>query len=317
MNTPLNSISTFGWSHEDANIRSKAPRIKCLRPFVYSLAIAVFFGTTVLCSAQNERTIGGGVGLTVFVDRNFRGMAQTFQQDVPDLRSFNLDNRISSLRVASGERWEVCDGPGYSGRCINVTGEVADLAQNGWSGRIRSIRRSGNVTNPSPTGPVYIVLFDQMNYRGTPRNFNGPEANLDRRAQSVTIGGGTWQFCDGRNFSGRCITLNSSVSDLSRYNMRSRIASARPLSPPTAADFYVILFDRENYRGNPTNFHQASPSISKNARSATIGNGSWELCDGRNFTGRCVTISQNVPNLRIFNVGQRIASLRPVGVQPR
>ncbi|HKE56512.1 MAG TPA: beta/gamma crystallin-related protein [Pyrinomonadaceae bacterium] len=316
MKTLHNSIITFAGSHEFVNRRSKAPRMKCFRPFVFSLAVAVFFGTTVLSSAQNDRMMGG-VGITVFVDRNFRGAAQTFQQDVPDLRSFGLDNRISSLRIGRGEQWEVCDGPGYTGRCTNFSGEESDLAHTNWNDRIRSIRRTGIATNPAPPGPVYIVLFDQVNFRGTPRNFNGPEASLDRRAQSVTIGGGTWQFCDGRNFGGRCITLNSSVSDLSRYNMRSRIASARPLSPPTAADFYVILFDRENYRGNPTNFHQAHTSISKNARSATIGNGSWELCDGRNFTGRCVTISQNVPNLRIFNVGQRIASLRPLVAQPR
>src|SRR5262245_52487106 len=122
MTTLHNSIATFAGSQELVNSRSKAPRMKCNRPFVFSLAVAIFFGMTVLSSAQNER-IMGGVGITVFVDRDFRGAAQTFQQDVPDLRSFGLDNRISSLRVGRGEQWEVCDGPGYSGRCITVSGE--------------------------------------------------------------------------------------------------------------------------------------------------------------------------------------------------
>lgn len=286
------------------------------RTFVVLMGIAVLFGTAVLTSAQDNRQIGG-VGITVFVDRNFRGLAQTFQQDTPDLRPFGLDDRISSLAVARDEQWEVCDGVRYSGRCLIVSGQVADLRSNNWDDKIRSFRRTRGNPTPGPGGEVYIVLFTQTNFRGTPRNFRGPEANLDRSAQSVTIGGGTWQLCDGRNFSGRCVTLNQSVADLNRYNMRGRVSSARPLSPPTNAEFYVVLFDRENFTGNPTNFSAAQTDISINARSATIGNGNWELCDGRNYTGRCVTISQNVPNLAILHINRRIRSLRPLVRQPR
>ena len=39
--------------------------------------------------------------------------------------------------------------------------------------------------------------------------------------------------------------------------------------------------------------------------------GTWQLCDGPEFTGRCITISQNAPNLA--DMSNRIGSARPVG----
>jgi hypothetical protein len=44
----------------------------------------------------------------------------------------------------------------------------------------------------------------------------------------------------------------------------------------------------------------------------SIGKGRWELCDGPDFTGRCVTLENSVANLRTYNIGSRIASLRPL-----
>src|SRR5215472_11117731 len=89
--------------------------------FVFLLAAIVLLGTAGLCSAQTRQM--GGVGITVFADRNFRGTARTFHNDVPNLRSFGLDNRIRSLRIGAGEKWEVCAAPNYSGGCVVVSGE--------------------------------------------------------------------------------------------------------------------------------------------------------------------------------------------------
>jgi len=43
---------------------------------------------------------------------------------------------------------------------------------------------------------------------------SGPNRSIPNNGQSVTIGGGVWELCEGRNFSGRCITLDHSVPDL-------------------------------------------------------------------------------------------------------
>jgi hypothetical protein len=89
---------------------------------VFLLFVMAAFCISTLSSAQ-ERQMGGGVGITVFADPNFRGKSATFRQDMPDLRQVGLEKKISSLRVGPGEQWEVCERPNYQGRCVVVSGE--------------------------------------------------------------------------------------------------------------------------------------------------------------------------------------------------
>src|SRR5215467_13205745 len=186
-----------------------------------------FLSAAIVYSAQETRQIGGGVGITVFVDRNFRGTAQTFQRDVPDLRPFGLNRRISSLRIGPGEQWEVCAEANYQGGCVVVSGEESDLRRNNWNDRISSFRRVGGGPTP-PVGGEYMVLFDQTNYRGNPTNFYTAVPVLNRRARSVTIGKGVWQLCEGNHFTGRCVAMDTSKPDLGRSGLRW-VASARPV----------------------------------------------------------------------------------------
>jgi len=140
-------------------------------------------------------------------------------------------------------------------------------------------------------------------------------------AQSVTIGRGVWELCDGQNYSGQCVTLERSVPDFSGYGLRG-VYSVRPLGSggsqplPSTSDWYIVIFERERYQGNPTNYNRSEEDIYKLARSVTIGKGVWQLCQGRNFTGRCITLSRSVPDLRSYNLRQ-VSSLRPVLREPR
>jgi hypothetical protein len=185
----------------------------------------------------------GGVGITVFSDKNFRGRSATYRQDVPDLEPLGLNDKVSSLRVGPGEQWEVCEHSNYQGLCVVLSGQESDLGRNSWNDLISSMRRvgGGGPQRPPSEGQPYIVLYDRTTYRGNPSNYNGPIANLNRRAQSVTIGRGLWELCEGIGFSGRCVTLDTSVPDLARYNLRNRVASARPVPagptpPPSTED---------------------------------------------------------------------------------
>jgi hypothetical protein len=244
---------------------------------------------------------------------------------VPNLDPLGINDRISSLRVGPGEQWEVCEDSNYQGRCVVVSGEERDLRSNSWSDKISSMRRvrGGFAPGPPSQGNPYIVLFDRTTYRGNPTNYYGPESNLNQRVQSITIGSGVWELCEGRNFTGRCVTVNISVPDLIVHNMRNRVRSVRPIGsggstpPPSTGDWYLVLFDRPNYQGNPTNYNGEESNLNKRARSVTIGRGVWELCNGRNFSGNCVTLDRSVPDLRSHNMFGRISSLRPVTRQPR
>ena len=91
-------------------------------------------------SGQDPRFIGGGPGITVFEDRNFRGDTVTYQGNQSNLPS-RFRNKISSVRVGDGEQWQVCDQANYRGQCITISGEESDLGRNDWDNRISSMRR--------------------------------------------------------------------------------------------------------------------------------------------------------------------------------
>jgi Beta/Gamma crystallin len=106
-----------------------------------SIALVAFGAAlTSEVSGQDPRLIGGGPGITVFEDRNFRGDAATYNSNVSNLPS-RFNNRISSVRVGPGEQWQICDQANYRGQCVNVSGEESDLGRNDWDNRISSMRR--------------------------------------------------------------------------------------------------------------------------------------------------------------------------------
>ena len=219
----------------------------------------------------------------------------------------------------------MCEHSNYQGRCVVVSGDEPDLRKNSWNDLISSFRRvrGGRPPEPPSQNSDYLVLFEQTNYRGNPTNYNGPIRDLyGYRVQSVTIGRGSWELCEGRNFTGRCVTLDQSVPDLGVHGLRNRVSSVRPAEsggspPPPPSDWYIVLFDQPNYRGNPTNYNGPEASINRRVQSVTIGRGVWELCEGRNFTGRCVTLNRSVPNLRSYDLRNRVSSVRPLRRQPR
>jgi hypothetical protein len=171
-----------------------------------------------------------------------------------------------------------------------------------------------------PPGRSSIVFFDRTNFRGNSANYNAAVARLNNRAQSVRIQGGPWELCDGRNFTGRCITLRSSASDLSRFNLNNGAISARPAGRSGAgvpSNWSLVLFDRTDFRGNAAKFSAQASNINRPVRSVTIGRGVWELCDGRDFRGRCVTLDRSVSDMGPWDVSLRISSLRPLTRGPR
>lgn len=176
----------------------------------------------------------GGVGITVFEDREFRGRSATFREDVPDLRKFNLNDRITSLRIARGEMWEVCIDIDYGGRCQVFSGNEPDLHdRSGWNDEISSLRRirgSGRGGLRPPVGQPQIVLFDRTDFRGSSRQLTSPMSSLGSfgsRVQSVRIMGGRWELCEGTRWSDRCLTVNESIADIGRVGLRG-VLSARP-----------------------------------------------------------------------------------------
>lgn len=131
-----------------------------------------------VASAQIRRPPGGG--LTVFVDINFEGQSMTVRTDVPDLQTTPFNDTISSMRMAAGEQWLVCEHVNYQGRCAVVAGPAADLTRGNWNDVISSVRRIERISAAaSPEARAAgLALFSGEGFARARRVFAGAEPDL-------------------------------------------------------------------------------------------------------------------------------------------
>jgi hypothetical protein len=178
----------------------------------------------------------GGTGVTLFANPNYRGESASFRDDTPDLRPYALNDKVSSIEIAPGDVWEICQDINYGNRCQVISNSVPDLRSIGWNDRISSLRRvrnfrgqrSGGVLSPGTSQS--LVFYDRPGYRGTSTVVTSQTTSLgsiDNRGGSVEVRGGAWELCDR---SGRCATVTQSVSDLSQLGLSGRISSVRPVT---------------------------------------------------------------------------------------
>jgi hypothetical protein len=204
---------------------------------------------SVTASAQFRRNGNfSGNEPVVYADPNFSGVRVVLRGDTPDLRPYNLNDKVSSIEIPAGQSWEVCQDVNFGSTCQILRGSVADLRSVGWNDRISSLRRiDGNFRNGrNQNGDIYnqngdirdrrpggvfsqpqasqaLVFYDRTGYRGAAYD----QSSIgNRTARSVEVRSGTWQLCDR---TGRCTTVNQSVSDLSRLGLNGQITSVRPV----------------------------------------------------------------------------------------
>jgi len=293
-------------------------------------AAVLSFATPTPAQSFPERQIGG-IGITVFRDENFRGQNATFRQDVPDLRQYGLNDRITSLTVAPGEYWEAGESTNYQGRCQVFSGEERNLGRVGWTDKISSLRRvrgGGGGGLPSPFGKVGIVVYDEPFFRGRSITVKEPIENLRSqnfhdRAESVRVLSGTWELCSEPRFR-RCQTVSRDVAHLSSVGLNKKLSSARPSGWGSAGGNYppaypgnarIVLFEGEGYRGPSLTLDGASGDLAGfggRARSLQVLSGTWLVCDGPQFSGRCQQVSESVPELDRWGLAGRVMSARPV-----
>jgi Beta/Gamma crystallin len=294
---------------------------------------------------DRQDRLAGGIGITVYSDANYRGDNATFRNDEPDLRQARFEGRISSFRIADGEVWEVCEGVNYRPPCQVFSGTESNLQNRRWNDRIMSLRRvrggngRGDGGFPFPGGGGRggggsLVLYSDKRFRGQERRVVGPTSSLgsyNDRAESVRVNGGVWELCEDNDY-GKCRTVDRDLPDLGSIGLNKRLSSARPLygggrrgrggddgypgggypggGPQRAR---LVLYDGDRYRGAARTLDDAEGRLGgfSRAQSAQV-TGSWQLCDGPNFTGRCVTLSEDVPNLDRYGL-TRIGSAQPLG----
>lgn len=79
----------------------------------------------------------------------------------------------------------------------------------------------------------------------------------------------------------------------------------------------IALFSDENFYGDIRDAYDPFASLhdlsfNDKSRSVAVFAGQWELCEHKNFTGRCVFIKEDVSDLGWFGLAGRVSSVRPV-----
>jgi len=100
--------------------------------------------------------------VTFYEHQSFQGQSFTTEQQIGNLERSGFNNRASSA-VVRGETWQLCDAPGYGGRCVELRpGDYASLSAMGLNDSISSVRavnRDGRSDNnryaPAPAARDY------------------------------------------------------------------------------------------------------------------------------------------------------------------
>src|SRR5262245_45335050 len=170
-----------------------------IRTLVFASTAALATLTFSSPASAQRRWLDGG-GITVYSDIDFRGDSARFRGDVPDLVRVGLNDTISSIQIANGETWQICQDVNFGGRCQLISGSIADLRRMNWNDRISSMRRvdtgyyrdsresgeNDGYYNNSRNGGYYrngynndgVVVFMNPNFRGSNAVFTNDVPNL-------------------------------------------------------------------------------------------------------------------------------------------
>jgi thiol-disulfide isomerase/thioredoxin len=253
------------------------------RVLPFAVLVPALVCTTLPQSASAQGRQASVIGLSVFVDPDFRGESASFRDDMPDLRAVRLNDEITSIQVPRGEAWEVCQDINFQGRCRVFVNDEPDLRQVGWNDTISSIRlvrgRGGFAQNGDrPRG--LIELFAAPRFNGASRSFNEGIPNLaavgfNDQARSLRLAPSeTWEVCADANYR-NCRVVETSTPDLGELGMSTRISSVRPVgrndrdSRQRSNDRVarrrvgLVLYDERGYRGQSLLVADASGDLGR------------------------------------------------------
>jgi hypothetical protein len=291
-----------------------------------AIALLAALGTMPLRAQQTRQM--GATGIVVFEDVNYGGRNVTFLRDTPDLRPSGLDRHISSLQVARGESWEVCDGRNYTGRCQVFSGSEPNLVARGWNDRISSLRlvRGGSGSGGGRPAAGGLELYAGRDFSGQRKVVSGPVRDLkdidfNDRAMSVRVPRGqAWEICVSADYDD-CRVVDRDYPDLGELGISRLVSSVRPRAgrgggwnQPGGGRVEIVLYERAGFAGRSVTVDRATGSLGSfinRAASVEVFGGRWELCDQPDFRGHCTLVTRSVTDLEALGLRGRVVSVRP------
>jgi len=181
---------------------------------------------------------------------------------------------------------------------------------------------------PSYVGGAGLTIFEDIDFAGRAQTFRDDVPDLTQigwndLASSFRAGPGEkWELCEDIYYAGQCIVVTGSERDMRVNGWNDMVSSFRrvrgdrpPASyPGGSGGGSIVLYHQTDFRGASTNYNGVMNDINVNVRSVNVGFGTWQLCEGRNFNGRCATVTQNTANISsALNIGPVIRSLGQSG----
>jgi len=189
-----------------------------------------------------------------------------------------------------------------------------------------------------------ITVYEDPDFRGdsvTIRN-DVPDLRqqgLNDRISSLEVDGNqAWEVCRDVNYGGGCRVFQGSIENLRSEGWNDRISSMRAVGYARNSNTgfggilgnrrgnannrqsRLVFYDRTNFRGDARDIVNGSSNLGSTgdrARSVQVYGGTWELCDGSSRNARCVTVNQNVPDLRSLGLRNGVETAREIGAQGR
>ncbi len=247
--------------------------------------------------------------LTVYDDVEYRGSSRTFDGDVRDLRKTDWNDRISSVRLGSGQ-WELCREVDFRD-CRTASSDERDLRRSGWNDSISSLRRVGGAEGSG------ITAWENFDYRGASRSFDREVRDLrslgwNDKISSLRIGSGVWALCREIDFRD-CQTFRSDEPELGRMrgwndaiSSLRRVDSDRPL---------IEVFEHFDFGGASRALERPVESLQSEGwndriSSLRVLSGRWQVCRHNDYR-ECIEVGGDERELpRDWN--DAISSLRPL-----
>src|SRR5688500_15571969 len=187
-----------------------------------------------------------------------------------------------------------------------------------------------------------ITVYEHPDFRGDSVTFRDAvpdlrQHGLNDRISSIEVDGNqAWEVCRDVNFEGGCRVFDGTMDDLRAEGWNDRISSmraggiarrnnnnrgaSRDGNQRDNRNSRVVLYERPDFRGDGRDLFGSSTnlgSIGDRARSMQVYGGTWEVCEGAFRNARCVTVTDNVPDLRSLGFRNGVTSIREVAGQSR
>ena len=270
--------------------------------------------------------------LTLFSDGAFQGRQVTVRDGARDLTDLNFNDRAASMVIRSG-RWEVCVDSDFRNCRVLDAGRYASLERLNYN--ISSVREVGGGAyadgndydnngrddgrwNDQQGGRnVPVMLYNSANFGGRNMAVQREVRDLERagfndQAESMVIRSGQWEFCEDRDYGGRCRVYGPGEYRRLDRDMRRSISSIRMVGRDTnrgrdrgygygnggrdegTRRDGVELFSSPGFSGDRVPVRDEIRTLEQmnfndRAGSLIVTSGTWEFCEHADFRGQCMT----------------------------